>query len=590
MIETVFATERQRNDGTTKLHKLPFDYESRCLLMWEEHCVECSPPYCYHHCVNYQRRKDGRCVRMQGGIRKSFETAGSLPYAAVCTFRKWAKLEALYASHPVGDAAYRRADKLNEWLSKMALGVAHALRGLLPSYAPYSRLNRYKNHWLNTCCVKDERFDLLYIDCELKDKEQVQLLVQIDQPEKVLFSQMFTLKKGSNQLSVDISTVEPNVPDTRIFITPMNEETDTTIVFTWLDLFKLKKRQNADDEQPAEKVKVVVWDLDNTLWKGTLVNDSRVVLNDEAMSVVRQLDERGILNSIASKNDYQPAFDKLKELGVEEYFLCPAINWGQKSLNIKEIAKRLNLGINSFAFVDDNIREREEVKTALPMVRVYDEKNLLRLLECDEFNVPVSESSRKRRLSYMQEVSRKQFAENFSDDYDAYLRNLGMTLEVFAVGPQNQQRCFELVSRSNQLNLTTNRYTEEEFQQLLKRDDVAAFAFGCKDKFGDYGIISFLSLQIDGSEGRITDFVVSCRVAKKKVENAIITSLKEPLAARGIQRLKAMLIRTKKNGPLSEVFRDLPFNVVSDDERQTVYELPDLQKITDSGIIKIVYA
>jgi FkbH-like protein len=308
------------------------------------------------------------------------------------------------------------------------------------------------------------------------------------------------------------------------------------------------------------------------------------------MSVVRQLDQRGILNSIASKNDYQPAFDKLKELGVDEYFLCPAINWGQKSLNIKEIAKRLNLGINSFAFVDDNIREREEVKTALPMVRVYDEKNLLRLLECDEFNVPVSESSRKRRLSYMQEVSRMQFAENFSDDYDAYLRNLGMTLEVFAVGPQNQQRCFELVSRSNQLNLTTNRYTEEEFQQLLKRDDVAAFAFGCKDKFGDYGIISFLSLQIDGSEGRITDFVVSCRVAKKKVENAIITSLKEPLAARGIQRLKAMLIRTKKNGPLSEVFRDLPFNVVSDDERQTVYELPDLQKITDSGIIKIVYA
>ena len=169
-------------------------------------------------------------------------------------------------------------------------------------------------------------------------------------------------------------------------------------------------------------------------------------------------------------------------------------------------------------------------------------RTLLRLLECDEFNVPVSESSRKRRLSYMQEVSRKQFAENFSDDYDAYLRNLGMTLEVFAVGPQNQQRCFELVSRSNQLNLTTNRYTEEEFQQLLKRDDVAAFAFGCKDKFGDYGIISFLSLQIDGSEGRITDFVVSCRVAKKKVENAIITSLKEPLAARGIQRLKAMLI------------------------------------------------
>ncbi|UKK51569.1 HAD-IIIC family phosphatase [Prevotella sp. E13-17] len=589
MFETVFATDKPKKGITPKPHKLPFDYESRCLLMWEEHCVECSPPYCYHHCVNYQRRKDNRCVRMQGGIRKSYESTGSLPYAAVCTFRKWAKLEAMYASHPVRDIVYRRADKLNECLSKMVFTVAHAMRGLLPSYAPYSRFNRYKNHWLTTCCVKNEKFDLLYMDCELRDKEQVQLMVQIDQPEKVLFSQMFTLKKGDNQLSVDTSSIEFNVPETRIFITPMNEETDTTIVFTWLDLFRLKTQKSAEEEKPAEKIKVVVWDLDNTLWKGTLVNDSNVVLNDEALSVVRQLDQRGILNSIASKNDYQPAFDKLKELGIDEYFLCPAINWGQKSLNIKEIAKRLNLGISSFAFIDDNVREREEVKTALPMVRVFDEKNLQQLLKRDEFNVPVSELSKKRRLSYMQEVSRKQFAESFSDNYEAYLRNLGMTLEVYAVGPQNQQRCFELVSRSNQLNLTTNRYTEDEFQQLLKRNDVVAFAFGCKDKFGDYGIISFLSLQIEGSEGSITDFVVSCRVAKKKVENAIITSLKEPLAIRGVERLKATLIRTKKNGPLSEVFRDLPFNIVSDDERQTVYLLPDLQKIADSGIIKIDY-
>ena len=589
MFETIFSTENPHKGNSPKPHKLPFDYESRCLLMWEEHCVECSPPYCYHHCVNYQRRKDNRCVRMNGGIRKSYQSTGSLPYAAVCTFRKWAKLEALYASHPVSDKVYRWSDKLNECLSNVVFTMAHAMRRLLPSYAPYSRFNRYKNHWLNTCCTQDERFDLFYIDCELKDKEQVQLLVQIDQPEKVLFSQMFSLQKGDNQLSIDISSIEPNVPYTRIFITPMNEDTDTTIVFTWLDLFKLRKLQSKENEEPAEKVKVVVWDLDNTLWKGTLVNDSNVVLNDEAFSVVRQLDQRGILNTIASKNDYQPAIDKLKELGIDEYFLCPAINWGQKSLNIKEIAKRLNLGINSFAFIDDNIREREEVKTALPMVRVYDEKNLQQLLKRDEFNVPVSELSKKRRLSYMQEVSRRQFAENFSDDYDAYLRNLGMTLEVYAVGPQNQQRCFELVSRSNQLNLTTNRYTEEEFQQLLRRSDIVAFAFGCKDKFGDYGIISFLSLQIDGNEGRITDFVVSCRVAKKKVENAIITSLKGPLAARGIKRLRAMLIRTKKNGPLSEVFRDLPFNIVGDDERQTVYELPDLQKISDSGIIRIDY-
>lgn len=557
--------------------------------MWEEHCVECSPPYCYHHCVNYQRRIDNRCVRMQGGIQRSYQTAGSLPYAAVCEFRKWAKLETMYASHPVGDKAYLAADKVNHLLSSFFFCVAHALRKVLPSYSPYSRFTRYKNEWLNTCLTKDERFDLLYIDCQLIDKEQVQLLIQIDRADKVLFSQMFTLQKGDNQISIDVSHIESNARHTRIFLTPMNEETNTKIVFNWLDLFKLKQQTDTLTEMPADKVKVVVWDLDNTLWKGTLVNDSQVTPNEEALNMIKELDKRGILNTIASKNDYQPAFDKLTEMGIQDYFLCPAINWGQKSLNIKEIAKRLNLGINSFAFIDDNIREREEVRTALPMVRVYDEKNLLQLLTRDEFDVPVSESSQKRRLSYMQEVSRKQFAEHFSDDYESYLRNLGMTLEVWPVTPQNQKRCYELVSRSNQLNLSTNRYTEEAFQQLLTRKDIKAWAFGCKDKFGDYGIISFLSVQAEGTQGRIVDFVVSCRVAKKKVENAIITSLKERLPAYGITSLTAHLIRTKKNGPLSEVFRELPFNVVSDNDQQTVYELPDLQRITDNQIIKISY-
>ncbi len=590
MFETVFATKYHgKPHAHGEHHALPFAYESRCLLMWEEHCVECSPPYCYHNCVNYLRRKDNRCVRMLGGIRKSYETTGSLPYAAVCTFRKWAKLETMYASHPVSDRRYRIADRINACLSKFAFLTAHALRFLFPNYGPYSRFNRYKNLGLAKFGTTDERFDLLYIDCQLIDKEQVQLLIQIDQHKRVLFSQMFTLKKGNNQLSIDLSSLDMNAALTRIFITPMNEETDTTIVFTWLDLFKLKKSPMADVEKSADKVKVVVWDLDNTLWNGTLVNDSNVTLNEEALLVIKALDQRGILNSIVSKNDYQPAFEKLKELNIDEYFLCPAINWGQKSLNIKEIAKRLNLGINSFAFIDDNIREREEVKTALPMVRVYNEKNLLQLLTRDEFDVPISESSQKRRLSYIQEVSRKQFAEGFSDNYDAYLKNLEMTVEVYPVTPQNQKRCYELVSRSNQLNLSTNRYTEEEFQQLLTRKDIKAYAFGCRDKFGNYGIISFLSIQIVGAQGVIVDFVVSCRVAKKKVENAIITSLKKILPSYGITSLTAHLIRTKKNGPLSEVFRELPFNVLSDDEQQTVYELPDLQRITDNQLISISY-
>ena len=585
MLETVFSINKLSTGGSQQQRKLPFEYEKRCLLMWEEHCVECSPPYCYHHCLNYQKRADNRCVRLLGGIQKISETSGSFPYGFICEFRKWAKLEAQYVSHPVGDRAYLFAEKANAFLSRFFLGVANLTRKLFPNYGPYSRFTRYKNYALSHWVIKNEPFDVLYIDCRLCQKEQVQLLVQINNTDKILFSQIFTLKEGDNQISIDISHIQPNQAGTYIFITPMNEDTNTRIVFSWLDLFKLKKQEA---EQPADKVKVVVWDLDNTLWKGTIVNDSNVIVNKEAVSVIKELDKRGILNTISSKNDFQPAFDKLVEFGLQDYFLCPAINWGQKSQNIKEIAKRLNLGVNSFAFIDDNIREREEVKTALPMVRVYDEQNLQSLLERDEFDVPVSETSQKRRLSYMQEVSRQQFAENYSDDYEAFLRHLEMELTVFPVSKDNERRCYELVSRSNQLNLSTNRYSEVEFRQLLSRDDVLAYAFSCKDKFGDYGIIAFMSIQQERNSGRILDFVISCRVAKKKVESAIITSLHEVLRPYHINRLQALLVKTKKNGPLAEVFHELPFDVVSENEHQTIYELSDLEHIPDEGILKIL--
>jgi len=103
----------------------------------------------------------------------------------------------------------------------------------------------------------------------------------------------------------------------------------------------------------GKKIKCLVWDLDNTIWDGVILEDGDVVLKDGIIDIIKTLDERGVLQSIASRNNFKDAYDKLLEFGISEYFLYPQINWNSKSESIKSIAKDLNIGIDSFAFVDD---------------------------------------------------------------------------------------------------------------------------------------------------------------------------------------------------------------------------------------------
>lgn len=582
MFDTSFASPPIQT-GKTKYQELPFKYEKRILMLWEEHCLECAPPYCYNNCSLFKAREDSKCVRLQHGLRKTDEVSGSLPYGIDCTFRKWAKLEAFYTQSAVSDKVYLRYDNVDKAFSSFFLGLARLLKRIWPTLKPYGAYVAYR--WALIRGSKDVP-NVFYIKCILKNKERVQLLVQMDGNDKIYYSQVHTLKEGDNELIIPLNHCLDSVKRARVFISPLNEETDTEIIFSWVDFF-CGAKIDTKEEKPADKVKVLVWDLDNTLWEGTLVNDKNVRVRENAIELIKALDSRGILNTISSKNDFDEAIAKLKEFGIEEYFLCPAINWGQKSVNIKKIAETLNLGINSFAFIDDNIREREEVSRSLPMIRVYSDSEMDLLLEKEEFNVPISEESSKRRLSYIQEVSRQQFKEQFSDDYDNYLRQLGMQLAIKPVDDESKERCYELLSRSNQLNLTTHRYSQEEFVQLINNKEYRSYSVRCKDKFGDYGIISFISFHVQESSATITDFVISCRVAKKKVENAIVRALAKKMYDRGVRELHAYLIITKKNGPLTDVFKELPFEEVSKDEKSLHFVINDLEGMGQQDIIKV---
>ena len=287
---------------------------------------------------------------------------------------------------------------------------------------------------------------------------------------------------------------------------------------------------------------------------------SDILINKEAIELVKKLDEKGILQTIVSKNNYEEVWPYLKSAGISEYFLYPAINWGQKSENLKKIAELLNINIDTFGIIDDSIFEREEIITALPQVRIYQDTEINNLLNYPEFDVPVTEESKKRRSYYLVDQQRSQVAESFSGDYASFLKSCDINLTIFTPKDKNTVgRCYELIQRTNQLNLSSRRYDKESFNEILINDKYLKFAFDCSDKFGSYGIVGFCIVEKGDEYYKIHDFVISCRVAQKMIEHAFITWLSKKMRPLNIKYLLAEYIKTNRNSPILSVFEDIHF-------------------------------
>jgi len=383
----------------------------------------------------------------------------------------------------------------------------------------------------------------------------------------------------------------------KITLYPENDA-ERRLIFTWLDLVQYRTPRTARAlvqkqlSAPAAKVKCVAWDLDNTLWKGILAEDgsANLAARSDALGLIKKLDEKGIIQTIVSKNNYSDAWAVIERLGLSDYFLYPAINWQPKSANLRDIARKLNINADTFAVIDDSPFERAEVQSALPEARIYSDQQIGELLAYPEFDVPVTEASRKRRASYQTELKRQQELESFGGDYEAFLRSCHMNLRLFV--PREDEpirRCYELIQRANQLNLSGKRYTEEEFRRLLARPDVLCVAMGCRDRFGEYGIVGFASVDEAPQNPVLKDFVLSCRVAQKHVEHTFLQWLAVRESAQGKRVLSAELVRTERNKPLLQVFDDLHFRPQAQANGCDVMELILDLTITINDIVKLEF-
>lgn len=327
--------------------------------------------------------------------------------------------------------------------------------------------------------------------------------------------------------------------------------------------------------------KLLVLDLDDTLWGG-IVGDvgweglqlGRVDAEGEAhvefQRAVKALKNRGVVLAIASKNEESVALTAIREhpemVLREDDFVAHRINWQDKAQNISAIAQELNLGLQSVVFIDDNPVERARVREALPEVLVPEWPRdkaqyvaALHRLTC--FDTPsVSEEDLVRTRMYQEERKREVLQQELGS-IDEWLESLQMRVSAEPLGPGNLGRATQLLNKTNQLNLSTRRLTEQELMAFAQAPSNRFWVVSVADRFGDAGITGLVSitLEADGS-ARIVDYILSCRVMGRRVEETMVHIA--VTAARGkASTLTAELIPTSKNKPCLTFWQRSGFEV-----------------------------
>lgn len=315
--------------------------------------------------------------------------------------------------------------------------------------------------------------------------------------------------------------------------------------------------------------KLILVDLDDTLWGGTVGDEGWQSLKlgghdpiGEAFSdfqkALKSLTRRGILLGIISKNEEKLALEAIEKnpemILRREDFVGWRINWSDKAQNILELTKELNLGMQSTVFIDDNPVERARIREALPEVLVPDwpkdkmlYKHCLMSLKC--FNAPIiSLEDGERTKMYETESHRKQLKKKLGSLED-WIKTLETKVVIEEINEANLQRSSQLFNKTNQMNLSTRRLTETKLMSWAKENNHRIWTFRVSDKFGDSGLTGLVGVECNGNEIQITDFLLSCRVMGRKVEEIMLHTVYQYGRSLKIKTLTACYLKTIKNNP-----------------------------------------
>jgi FkbH-like protein len=338
--------------------------------------------------------------------------------------------------------------------------------------------------------------------------------------------------------------------------------------------------------------KVLVTDLDNTLWGGVLGEDgvSGLQVGREypgaaylaLQRALLDLYQRGVLLAVASKNNEDEVLRALANhpgmLLRREHFAALQANWRSKAESLRRIAEELNVGLDSLAFLDDNPVERQNIRLALPEVHVLEwpANNMLyakAVRDCPLFErLTLSAEDRARGVYYLQQQQRSELQNGVSSLEDFYY-SLEQKVSISRVSHDAVPRVAQLLQKTNQFNLTTRRYGAVELARFVADPDWGVYATQVSDRFGDNGIVGVCLTRRRGEVCEIDALLLSCRVIGRTVEDAILHFLVEENRALGIRRLEGWFLPTAKNKPAESFYPNHQFSLVRETEGGTLWAL-----------------
>ncbi|MAY84311.1 MAG: hypothetical protein CMP59_09290 [Flavobacteriales bacterium] len=340
--------------------------------------------------------------------------------------------------------------------------------------------------------------------------------------------------------------------------------------------------------------KALVLDCDNTLWKGILGEDGFDAIQMSASTpagkaymevqlILKKLAKNGVLLNLCSKNnpeDVDEVIEKHEDMTLKaDDIIIKKVNWQDKVSNIREIAKELNIGLDSLVFVDDSDFEVNFVRESLPEVTVvqvpkkaYEYPILMQEVSKLFVNAQNSKEDAKRTAMYKEEQKRKAAVSKFNN-IDDYLSSLELVAEISINNIDHYPRLAQMTQKTNQFNLTTKRYSESELSDFINSDDSEVFSLSVRDKFGDSGITGLAILKINDNIAEVDTLLLSCRILGRRIENIFFSEIVDYLSSKNIELLNSLFIPTHKNAQVSDYFDKQGMELKNENDGEKSYQL-----------------
>ena len=348
--------------------------------------------------------------------------------------------------------------------------------------------------------------------------------------------------------------------------------------------------------------------MDNTLWGGILGEDGikNIKLSNDYVGeffisfqkYIKTLSNNGIILALCSKNnlkDVEECFKERKDLFLKfKDFSFKKINWEPKYKNINEISKEMNIGKDSIVFFDDSKFERDQMKKFNPEINVIevpdDPHNYINALEDSAYfysNKDLTSEDLKKKKQYEMIGKAKSLKDNFSDDdIDEYLKNLKMKIFLSNVNNKNFDRSVQMLNKINQFNLTTKRYSASEFKNYLKNNKNYTLVLRVIDKFGDHGNVGLVTCIIKGKNLIIDNFVLSCRILGRKIENLVLREIETFAKQKKIEKIIGVYKKSMKNSQCKDFY--IKNNLEKEKKNKFLFNIKK-NKINFKPLARIIY-